>query len=356
MTTRDDDTIKKAARLLFEQDNHKLALVRAEGKEEKLGRVFQVMVERAGPDALSQYEERARAAFELAERFPVARADLGDQHLIEALLRGQGDFRAVGIQSAVPVMPGQRRTMCYQPSTMVKLLRLVVDAACAPSFSIERVVVGLADVLLWSTPASMFWQPRPVDPEPLRLSATVELGQVVSVHVRNTSERECRFDGALGFFIPHERIVELNKRHVAPDVRPGPDGRYLRAGSRGRLVHLWQKWIGVDGADGIWDERTEELTRLWQERWGLKVDGVVDTFERTAREGLYLGRVVHVDDANRRCQPATVESVGVEQGQIVLSLRATASFKSWGDIRPQSHDPQNVSPRWHEVGDEHPPK
>ena len=63
----------------------------------------------------------------------------------------------------------------------------------------------------------------------------------------------------------------------------------LQPGDTGRDVEVWQRFLAQVWAGeldsmlpGVFDERTEEATRLFQERYGVEANGLVDreTFEK----------------------------------------------------------------------------
>jgi hypothetical protein len=58
--------------------------------------------------------------------------------------------------------------------------------------------------------------------------------------------------------------------------------RNLKRGSTGPDVEAWQRGIGVPVITGVFDEPTEQFTRMWQKSKGLDPDGIVGPLTRAA--------------------------------------------------------------------------
>ncbi|MBR1855436.1 MAG: glycoside hydrolase family protein [Lachnospiraceae bacterium] len=93
-------------------------------------------------------------------------------------------------------------------------------------------------------------------------------GQVLPGLVRRRAEEKALFDESCTGTTGADQDPDSNPEETEVDMP------IIRRGSRGKVVQVWQIIVGAE-PDGIFGADTERLTRIFQAKHNLEVDGVV---------------------------------------------------------------------------------
>lgn len=107
-------------------------------------------------------------------------------------------------------------------------------------------------------------------------------GIVISCDGKTITVREGNKNNSLG-----DRQIKVNGRYIRGFITPQYEEEYdmpqIKKGDKGKAVAIWQLIVGCH-PDGIFEDNTDQATKIFQRDNGLTVDGIVGS--KTWAKGL----------------------------------------------------------------------